>query len=79
MFQGEWFLNENAGMPYYQEILGYKGSTDRVQTLFIRAIKAIPEVSSIKSFNIDFNKSTGVVSVGFEVMDIYNNTIEVTL
>jgi hypothetical protein len=73
LFQGEWFLDDDAGMPYYQEILGSKSGLDRVQTLFIRGIKSVPEIKDILSFSLDFEDRK--LSISFQAVDIYNNTI----
>lgn len=79
LFRGEWFLNNSVGLPYFEDILGKNKSLSRIETIFIRAIQSIPEVTSIESFTINFDNETRKVKVDFEVRDNQNNLISITL
>jgi hypothetical protein len=79
LFQGEWFLNNNIGMPYLTEILGKGNSLSRIETLYIRAIQSIPEVVEILEFNIDEISNTRELSISFKVRDEDGTILEVEL
>jgi hypothetical protein len=79
LFEGEWFLNNSIGMPYFTEILGKDNSLSRIETLYIRAIQAIPEVVEILSFNIDEDNTTRTLKINFKVRDAEGNIIDITL
>jgi hypothetical protein len=79
LFEGEWFLNNSIGMPYFTEILGKDNSLSRIETLYIRAIQSIPEVTEILSFNIDEDKINRTLKIDFKVRDNEGNIIEVTI
>ena len=79
LFQGEWFLNEEAGMPYFDEILGKQNSISRIKTLYTRAIEEIEEVEKILSLNIELASKERGLKIDVEVLDIYNNLISINL
>ncbi|ODN40961.1 hypothetical protein [Piscirickettsia litoralis] len=49
-FQGEWFLDDTAGIPYFQNILGNKVTADVIDSIFKKAILEESEVSTILEF-----------------------------
>ena len=79
LFEGEWFLNNSIGMPYFTEILGKGNSLSRIETLYIRAIQSIPEVVEIVEFNIDENIKTRELDISFKVRDEEGNILEIEL
>lgn len=78
-FKGEWFLNTEIGMPFYQEMLGKNNAISKIESIFIRAIKSIPEVAKILYIDVNQDKQTRTISVSFAVTDINNNVIEILL
>lgn len=62
-FRGEWFLNIQNGMPYFQEILIKNPQDETVRAHFKRAILSTPGVTKINSLDISLNKSTRVLTV----------------
>ena len=74
-FEGEWFLNSEHGLPYFQDILGSKNldlnileSILREQILDVQGIKEILETS------IDYNETERQVDYVFRATTI-NNTV----
>lgn len=53
MFKGEWFLDREQGIPYWQSILGTKTPVAIVSQIFRRAIRSRPGVKSVDSFNAE--------------------------
>jgi hypothetical protein len=78
-FKGEWFLNVNTGLPFYQDMLGKNNDLSKIESIFIRAIKSIPEVVKLLYINLDENKQNRTVTVNFAVTDVDNNVIEVVI
>ncbi len=78
-FKGEWFLNTEVGMPFYQDMLGKNNSLSKIESLYIRAIKSIPEVVKILYIDLNEDKQTRTVTVKFAVTDTDNNVIEIVI
>lgn len=53
-FRGEWFINTEYGVPYWQEILGKKPGKSRVDAIFQEQILLEDGVKEIISFNSTF-------------------------
>ena len=53
MFKGEWFLDREQGIPYWQSILGTKTPVGIVSQIFRRAIRSRPTIKSIDSFAVE--------------------------
>ena len=79
LFQGEWFLNETIGMPYFTDILGKGNFLSRIETLYIRAIQEIPEVAEILEINLTQDNKARTLKIDFKVRDDNGNIIEVTI
>lgn len=78
-FKGEWFLDTDRGVPYYQTIF-QKGITKEVVDSVIRQeITKVPGVKSISSFTSTHNNSTRAYTCTFVVISTMNETIEVIL
>lgn len=76
MFRGEWFLDLDAGVPYYQELLGQKFSEVRARAAFRAAILAAPGATELISLAVTFNRSTRRMSVDWEVRTDYGVTTD---
>lgn len=63
-FKGEWFLNREEGVPYY-EILGEKPSQATIEALFRKVITTCPGVISLDFFAASLNNDTRLLSVQF--------------
>lgn len=66
-FLGEWFLDEDLGVPYVQRIFGKQPDLKSVDVIFQTKILETFEVSSILSYSSELNYSTRVFSVSFQV------------
>lgn len=56
-FQGEWFLNINHGVPYFQSILGEKPlNLNLVSNLLIDQILDVEGVGSVEETIIDYDE-----------------------
>jgi len=73
LFKGEWFLDRDLGVPYYENILGTKNSLDSVRSVFIQAIRDVEGVKEIKNFDMQFNDATRELSIDITILDDLNN------
>lgn len=65
-FLGEWYLNIDEGIPYYQDILIKSPNRTRVESIFKETIINTLGVSQILSFESDFNAIQRKYSVKFQ-------------
>lgn len=79
-FAGEWFLDQNLGIPYFQQIFRQKKQIDigAIASVFREAILDTEGVRAIQSLELDFEDQTRQLSVTFRV-DATDATIEETI
>ena len=72
-FTGEWYLNTDHGVPYFQSILGTKNSKEAIDLIFQqkilgeRGVQAITEFSSSINANRIYTLNFKVTVAGQEV------------
>jgi len=64
-FQGDWFLNFDLGMPYYQTIFKKATTISDVEGIFLDRITSVPGILSITKFDMDFDAKTRVLNILF--------------
>jgi hypothetical protein len=70
LFQGEWFLDSTAGMPWFQQVLGnYTASL--YDTAIKNEILGVQGVASIASYSSTLNTKTRSLTVSVIVNTIY--------
>ncbi len=67
-FRGEWFLDEDAGLPYFQEVLIKNPQLPAVQSVFRAELLKVPGVASVESLSLVFTASTRSLVVTFRVV-----------
>jgi len=55
-FSGEWFLNTDFGVPWFQQIIGKQRSKDTVDAIIQEEIYKEPDVKSIASFSSNWDR-----------------------
>lgn len=75
-FKSEWFLDEDLGMPYYQEILGQKNSIGAIKAIFVDAIQNIDGLKELKDIKVKLDDIKRTLLIKFIVLDSNNNAIE---
>jgi len=83
LYQGEWFLNMDAGMPYYQQILGDPSKQPNIEQV-IRAnvqaaILAVQGVVSIPTLEVSIDPQTRAALVTWVARTAFGDTPEDTL
>lgn len=56
-FNNEWYLNINAGLPYYEDILVKNPNLDFISDLYQSEILSIDEVDSLESFELTLDSN----------------------
>jgi len=79
LFKGEWFLDRDLGIPYYEDILGTKNSIDTVRAIFVNTIRSVDGVKDLTEFNIEFNDATRTLSIKLTIIDDLSNEINIEL
>lgn len=72
-FRGEWFLDTQAGVPYFQSIMDglKKQSTTEVDALIKEVILDVAEVNRILVYQSTFNRVARSLTVAFKVDTTY--------
>jgi hypothetical protein len=62
-FKGEWFINTDTGIPYYQEIFGKVRNKQTIDAIFQKAILEEPDVLEITEFSssIDVGRTYSLI------------------
>lgn len=79
LFKGEWFLNRDIGIPYFENILGTRNSIDSVRSIFINAIRNVDGVKDLKEFNMDFEDETRLLAIEAVIIDELDNEINIKI
>lgn len=78
MFAGEWFLNQDIGVPYFEELIGdaskRPGVEARARAAFAAAILDAPGVLEIKRLEVNINKDTRRMTVTWEATCAFGDT-----
>lgn len=64
-FQGEYFLDQRIGIPYYQDILIKNPDLVLVRSLYRETILETPGVIDITRFDLDFDTSSRSLRIDF--------------
>ena len=75
-FLGEWFLDTRLGIPYFQEILVKNADLTRVRGIYRQTILTTPGISSIETFDLEFDGATRKLTVSFRARKIDGEILE---
>lgn len=67
-FQGEWFLDLDAGVPYWQRVMGKVKDPNILYPIFRAALLEPQGVVSVQSLVLTFDRSTRSLRVVFELL-----------
>jgi hypothetical protein len=57
-FKGEWFLNQNLGIPFFTQILTKTRDKNRADTIFQNEVLKLSEVIKIDQFESNIDRRT---------------------
>lgn len=76
LFMGEWFMDENEGVPYWTQILIKNPNLPAIREIIRARIAATPGISEVLSISLE--KDTGrTYSLSFKAK-LYDDTLLVT-
>lgn len=74
LYLGEYFRNINDGTPWWESILGKKGSLASKETIIKNRIIRTNGVKQLVAFSTDFNIDTRVYSISAVVLTDFGET-----
>lgn len=76
MFQGEWFLNLDAGLPYWDQILGQKPNIAiQAATIYVRReLMLVDGVVDILKLETTFDKTSRRLTISWQVDTEFGET-----
>jgi hypothetical protein len=80
-FKGEWFLDLDFGVPWFQEILGIKPPPlDRIEDIIRTQVLTTPDVLELESLELDYNGANRTLAVSLRAKTIFGTvTVEETI
>ena len=79
IFKGEWILDEDFGVPYYQSILIKGVSKSQVDSIFQEQILTTPDVQTITSFSSNFDNGIREYTLDFTVREVNGEETQVSI
>lgn len=64
--KGEWFLNEDIGLPFFTEIFNKQTPFNRISALFLRTIKKTQGVKDVEKFELDGDPKERILKISFQ-------------
>jgi len=64
-FKGEWFLDESAGLPYFQDIFVKNPDMNVLQFLFRKEILATPGITAVNELSLSVDGAARTLSVSY--------------
>jgi hypothetical protein len=68
MFKGEWFVNPDEGVPYFEEILEKGVNDGRVAAILRGVILGTPGVASLNRFTVERDNENRALTLQFEAV-----------
>jgi hypothetical protein len=65
---GEWFLDGDIGLPWFDELAEKGVSNERVSALVLRVIAETEGVQEVVSFDLELNRRTRQLVINFRVI-----------
>lgn len=78
-FKGEWFLNTNFGIPYYQVVFQKRVTKGQVDSIFRVEILSTPDVETIVNFDSIFNNATREYTLTFSCIVTSGEIVTLTI
>jgi hypothetical protein len=78
-YKGEWFLDQEEGIPYLQELLTSKADTLLIDLTIKAATLATPDITSIETYRAELDNSTQIYSIFMTARVTGGTVIPITL
>ena len=77
LWQGEWFIDQSAGVPWAQNVLG-KNTAGYYDLVIQHAITGVPGVVNLVSYSSSLDRATRALTVRVTVNTLYSQNQVVT-
>lgn len=77
-YLGEWYLDENAGVPYFQQIFKKPVDLDNVESILKQVILQTDGVESLTEFSSSYDGTSRGFTVDAKVKTVYGTIEEIT-
>lgn len=74
--QGEWFLNTDVGLPWFDQIIGKGAQEEQISALIIQNIAETEGVDAVIEFDLTFNRRARTMLVQFRVTALGTEILE---
>lgn len=65
LFRAEWYLDEDAGVPYWRYVLTQAPNTRVIEGIFRQQIVGDPDVEELTEFDLDYDRATRKLAADF--------------
>lgn len=77
-YEGEWFLDNQAGVPWFRELMGGQYDPVLAESLLKAEILDTDGVTDISSFSVRFDRTTrGLSAFDIEVVTEYDQEVKI--
>lgn len=66
-FQGEWFLDVSAGIPWWQSVMIKNPNPNQLEGIFRSAILAVDGVQAINSLTLTYDSQQRTLTIDYEI------------
>lgn len=67
LLKGEWFLDEEAGLPWFDRVFKKQQNLEAIKQLLIRAISTTDGVEELQAFSLELNTTTRSLACSFTI------------
>jgi hypothetical protein len=71
LFRGEWYLDETAGVPYYQRFFVTAPNTRTIETTLRQELLGDPDVDSLPEFSLELDRGSRKLGVEFVAESVF--------
>ena len=75
LFKGEWFLDADAGIPWFQEVLEKGVDVTVVDAILRAAILGVTDVNRLLTYSSEIDAAARTISVAFTVDTVYGPVV----
>ena len=77
--KGEWFLNEEDGLPFFTEIMQKNPDITQVRAILLTVLTRTPGVKEVLAFDTTFTEATRTFNVQFKYLTTDGDIVEGTI
>ena len=66
-FKGEWFIDLNAGIPWFQDVLVKNPDVNLLYSIFRKALLETPGVLAVNALSLSLDRGTRTLTVSYRV------------